>query len=243
MVDVSDRVRDDPNLGQLGLGDGHRGPVGAERARSLATLVACVKCRRTPIFIIPVFFHTEQQRSRAQDAGAVRGGATLARGYVYPTQTCPLPLSSRSPDPPDFSLFRRLSLLLRQLSLSISRKIITSGRWGEEPADIRTRGGKAMLGLSGGRGAEARGRDDRARLLRQPATQPHRWPSACAFETLLCGVGWTPPRPEGRAGTAHDRPRIRTKTAPTASESMPVTSRQRLGEAGVPTARLCNVGG
>ena len=149
----------------------------------------------------------------------------------------------RSPDPPDFSLFRRLSLLLRQFSLSISRKIITSGRWGEEPADIRTRGGKAMLGLSGGRGAEARGRDDRARLLRQPATQPHRWPSACAFETLLCGVGWTPPRPEGRAGTAHDRPRIRTKTAPTASESMPVTSRQRLGEASVPTARLCNVGG
>ena len=107
MVDVSDRVRDDPNLGQLGLGDGHRGPVGAERARSLATLVACVKCRRTPIFIIPVFFHTEQQRSRAQDAGAVRGGATLARGYVYPTQTWP-----PQPSPRDFpTATRRFSLL------------------------------------------------------------------------------------------------------------------------------------
>ena len=25
------------------------------------------------------------------------------------------------------------------------------------------------------------------------ATQPHRWPSACAFETLLRDVGWIPP--------------------------------------------------
>ena len=25
------------------------------------------------------------------------------------------------------------------------------------------------------------------------ATQSHRWPSACAFETLLRGVGWIPP--------------------------------------------------
>eukprot|EP00964_Phaeocystis_antarctica_P164875 scaffold143844_cov105-Phaeocystis_antarctica.AAC.1 len=68
---------------------------------------------------------------------------------------------------------------------------------GEEPADTRTRGGKAMLGLSGGRGAEARGRDDRGSPF---ASAGHSAPpvalglrAACAFVTLLSGVGWIPP--------------------------------------------------
>jgi hypothetical protein len=52
------------------------------------------------------------------------------------TQTCYLlcTLCTIS-HPPDFLSFHRLSFPLRQFSLWILRKIITSGRWGEEPAD------------------------------------------------------------------------------------------------------------
>ena len=44
-------------------------------------------------------------------------------------------LSSRSPDPQIFFAFPDPPSPLRQSSLWISRKIINSGRWGEEPAD------------------------------------------------------------------------------------------------------------
>ena len=50
--------------------------------------------------------------------------------------------------PQIFLSFYRLSSPLRQSSLWISRKIINSGRLGEEPADTHRRGGPAMLGCA-----------------------------------------------------------------------------------------------
>ena len=152
-------------------------------------------------------------------------GATLARGYVYPTQTWPPPLLAIS-RPPDFLSFHRLSLLLRPFSLSISRKIITSGRWGG--ASGHPEASPSMLGGggngAGGRGAEGRGHGNLEvsrvgghRRARRDAP-PHRW------------LDTTPSR---RAiGTTYDRAQIRTNPTPGSSERISGSRDPRRGPQG-----------
>ena len=55
--------------------------------------------------------------------------------------------------------------------------------------------------------------------MQRTATQPRRWPSACAFETLVGDVGWIPPLQN------HPKTPIRPHSAPRTMPSTPKAQR------------------
>ena len=185
------------------------GPQSEGRGAARASLVASRRAESVGaplvLSLIPVSPHPRaQQRGRAQDAGAVCGGRpSRAVTCILLRPGPPLLAISR---PPDFLSFHRLSLLLRPFSLSISRKIITSGRWGGGLADTRRRAPACLaveaMGPAGG-------------VPRGVGTATWRSAGSGAIgardETLLHIVGWIPPPPEGRSERHTTAPRsVRT---------------------------------
>ena len=79
-----------------------------------------------------------QGREQGMGLGGVAGTVlhAVCNSNGLPSLTSALPLH-HLPTPRFFSPFTDSLFPLREFSLWILRKIITSGKWGEEPADMR----------------------------------------------------------------------------------------------------------